>query len=168
MADPITEMMSEGAPAISFKDESMNGRWIVGTVVHVEKRQQTDYHTKRPKFYDEEKTRPMWGYVFTLATDTADSTDPDDDGMRRLFTRGGLMGAVIGALKKAGISDTPSALGGKLGVRWNGYGEQKEGAAQPPKKYEAKFAPGDPVSTMTTDPVPPPPSNAEDFGEEPF
>lgn len=146
--DVLTDMLSSGAPAISFADASMMGKWVKGTVTGVEKVQQTDFMTKAPKFYDDEKTRPMWAYVFTLATDEVDLTVEDDDGVRRLYARGQMIGAIKNALKKAGVTDTPSALGGQLAVRWSGNGEA-EGGKNPPKLYESRFKITDATSDLT-------------------
>lgn len=151
MTDVVVDMMSESASAVSFADESMMGKWVVGTITKIEKSQQTVYKSNPPipKFYDEEKTRPMWQYVFTLATD--ERNDDDDDGLRRLFAKGQLLGAVKHVLAKAGVTNTAGALGGMLGVRWSGYGEAKEGFAAP-KQYEARFKPSDAVSDMAAEP----------------
>ena len=152
--DPVKDLMSGGAPAISFADESMLNRWIKGTVTAVEKVQQTDFKTKAAKFYDDEKQRPMWQYVFTLATEDRDPADEDDDGVRRLYARAQMIGAIANALKKAGISDTPSALGGKLAVRWTGYGEKADGGMNPPKLYEARFQATDATADLAAEPAP--------------
>lgn len=159
MTDPLAEMMSEGAPAISFADDAMKGTWVIGLIQKVEKIQQTDFVSKKPKFYDEEKTRPMYQYVFTLGTE--ERKDEDDDGTRRLYARGQMIGAIKNALGKAGVTDTPSALGGKLAVCWTGYGEGKEGL-NPPKLYQARFQATDATSDLANEPVPEPPSPMDD------
>lgn len=168
MSDPIQEMLSAGAPTLSFADASMNGKWVKGRVVMVEKSQQRDMVTKAPKFYDEEKQRPMWQYVITLQTDQVDPGVEDDDGTRRLFAKGQMIGAIAHALKKAGVTDTASAVGGMLAVRWNGNGEGKPGL-NPPKLYEAAYKPGDATADLAAEPeAQPEPVAYDDPDEEPF
>lgn len=171
--DPLAELMSEGAPTISFKDESMRGTWVVGIVKKVEKSQQHDFMTKEPKFFDDQKQRPMWQYVVTIQTD--ERVGEDDDGMRRLFCKGQMIGALKNALAKANVMTTAAALNGKLGIVWYGEGEPSRAGMNPPKLYKAKFEPADATTDLANEPdepdddepskTPPP---ADDFDDSPF
>ena len=170
--DALDFLLSSGAPGISFKDPAMRGKWVAGTILNMEKIQQTDFQSKKPKFYDEEKTQPMWQIVFTLQTDDRDPEIDNDDGIRSLYAKGQMIGAIRTAIKETGHQG--EVVGGKLGIVWYGEGEAKNGL-NPPKQYKAKFAPPsatDAVNDVAETepeadaPVPPPPS--EEFSEEPF
>jgi len=158
-------LLSAGAPSVSFADQSMKGKWVVGTIVSMDLTQQTDFQTKAPKFYDDEKQRPMMQVVFTLQTDERNPEIEDDDGVRRLFAKGQMIGAIKNAIKKAGHAG--DVKGGKLGVCWTGDGEAKNNLA-PPKLYQAKFGP--PEATAVLDQAEPVVDGEDlsDFSEEPF
>lgn len=160
---------SGGAPAVSFKAESMRGQWVHGTILKLEKTQQTDFDTDELLFWDEAKTRPKFQLVFTLQTDQRDPEKDDDDGQRRLFAKFNLLTAIKEAIKETGHQG--EVVGGKLGVVWYGEGE-RVGKKAPPKFYKAKFEPpAATASVMDTDEgdeTPPPAPPQYDPGEEPF
>jgi len=148
-------LSSGGAPSAKFANI---GDTVKGTILSIEKKQQTDPKTLKPKFWDD--GNPMWQHVFTLQTDARDPEIEDDDGKRRLFVAGStdpekksLKSAVTVAMQKAGAK--PGMLiGGKLAVKFTGERASTVRGFAPAKEYEAKFE----------KPVP-----SDDFGdEEPF
>lgn len=166
--DALNYLLSSGAPSISFADKSMKGKWVVGTVVSMELTQQTEFGSDTLKWYDEAKTRPMMQVVFTLQTDERNPADENDDGMRRLFAKGNMVGAIKHAIKKSGYAG--DVTGGKLGICWTGEGEAKKGMA-PPKLYAAKFAPPEATAVLDQAEPEPPMVDGEDLSEydkEPF
>lgn len=157
--DEAHKMLREeaaGPPSVSFKPESMRGQWVHGTILKLEKKQQTDFETDELLWWDEAETKPKWELVFTLQTE--ERKDDEDDGQRRLFAKFKLLAAIKDAIKETEYEG--EVIGGKLGVVWYGEGEAV-GKKNPPKLYKAKFSP--PVATaavMDTDDGEPEPAAA--------
>jgi hypothetical protein len=81
----------------SFKFQKI-GDEVSGFIVHQEVRQETEFNTNKPKFWDD--GRPKMQLVVTLRTNNRES--PDDDGLRRWFIKGKSMtDAVRDALRTA-------------------------------------------------------------------
>lgn len=117
-----------GAP--SFKFEAV-GDTARGKVISAEKRQQTDYGTGAPKFYD--NGDPMWEVVITIDTG---AEDENGEASRRIFARGQLLKAVREALKEAGAK---LEAGGELVARYTGDGEPPKKGFNAPKLFKAKY-----------------------------
>jgi hypothetical protein len=77
--------------------------------------------------------------VFTIETDERDASKPDDDGVRRIFAKGGMLTAVRDAIRKTG--HTGDFVGGTLAVKYSGNGTAKQAGFNPPKEYQAIFTP---------------------------
>mgnify|MGYP000676876507 CR=1 FL=1 len=122
--DPNSWLMSGGVPAAKFE---AHGDTIKGTITEApELRQQTDFDTGAPKFWDDGK--PMMQLVITLATDDRDPATPDDDGTRRLYVKGKLQQAIAAAIRKAEANGL--AVGGVLTVAYVGDDEPKKRGAR--------------------------------------
>jgi hypothetical protein len=125
--DALDYLSRDSAPAAKFETI---GDTVKGKVLSAEKRQQTDYGTGAPKFYD--NGDPMWEVVITIASADAD----DDDNRRRIFARGALLKAVREALKEA---ESKLEVGGELTVRYTADGEPPKKGFNAPKLFKAKY-----------------------------
>ena len=130
-------LYASGAPTAKFKSI---GDFVKGVVcAKPETKQSTDIDGK-PKFYDD--GQPMWDVIITLQTDERDDAISDDDGRRRVYVSGKMLGAVKAALREAGARG--SIEGGTLVIRYVGDGEATRKGYNAPKLYEAKFKVGKP------------------------
>ena len=122
-----------GAPAVKFDHP---GDSVTGTIVNIEKRQQTDFKTREKLTWDD--GTPRFQLATTLRTK---SDDDDDDGLRRVYIKGAMVGAVAKALQDAGerVEDGLS-VGATLTVVFTGLGESRNGL-NPPKLFAAKYSP---------------------------
>jgi hypothetical protein len=77
--------------------------------------------------------------VVQLQTEEHDPADPDDDGIRGLYIKSGMLNAVREAVRKAGAKGLE--VGGVLTVQYVGDGERKNKAFDPPKLYTATYVP---------------------------
>lgn len=135
MTSDLNDLLgSGGAPAFKFQTI---GDTIRGTIVSTETRQQRDYATGDLKFWDDGK--PMMEAVITLQTDLRDPTIQDDDGQRRIFVRGRLLGALRDARTAAKVDRID--VGGTLAVRYTGDGEPPKPGFRPPKLFTAEYRP---------------------------
>lgn len=127
--NPDDFLMGSGVRSAAFK---VAGAKCEGKVVGREVRQQTDFDSGAPLFWDDGKPRQQ--LVITLQTE--ESEDDDDDGLRKLYAKGNMLSAVRSAVAKAG--ERSLAVGGWLTVTYTGDGEKpKKGFA--PKLYDAKW-----------------------------
>lgn len=67
----------------------------------------------------------------------------DDDNVRYLFCAGGIFTAVKNAMRESGAKMAP---GGVLDIEFTGVGKASQKGWNPPKKYTAKYTPGEPVA----------------------
>lgn len=132
-------LMGGGAPVAKFPTV---GTKVVGTVLSYERTQQRDLKTKELKTWQDGS--PMYQVVFTLQTDENDPEIPNDNGKRRVFVKGNMVGAVREAVRVVGHEGP--LTGGKLALKFVGEGEQTNPAFSPPKLFQAQFAPGEPVA----------------------
>ena len=86
-ADPNAFLMGGGAKSAKFDNE---GDKVVGTILDMQVKQQTDIKTGAPRTWD--NGDPMMQLVVTLQTDARD--DEDDDGQRTLYVKGQMQRAV--------------------------------------------------------------------------
>ena len=131
--DADSFLMGTGGKAAKFEKP---GDQVWGVVMDSQMRQQTDFKTKAKKFWDD--GNPMMELIVTLLSEERDESDPDDDGLRRVYVRGQMQRAVADAVRKAGAPGIRD--GGKLFVRYTGDGEAK-GGLNAPKLYFAKYEP---------------------------
>jgi hypothetical protein len=76
------------------KDPSCMRRWRGGQIINPPRREQCrvyqqDGSTGPLAYWDEEKTRPKWQLIVTVASDERDATDPSDTGHRSLYIKEG-------------------------------------------------------------------------------
>lgn len=138
-----------GAPSFDFEKKIGNG--VIGTIVKMEKVQQTKQGDPDTKlWFDKEQTRPRMQLNVTLQTDLRDwkgckvPTDAEgndkpaseDDGTRRVYLKFKSQEAVGEALRKAG-EKTPK-LGGRLGLKLSGIQPNPTGSGSI-HLYEAMY-----------------------------
>lgn len=144
-----------GGGAKSWSAEAI-GEKISGTIISAERRQQRAFDGHAPLTWDDGSPR-MLTYI-ELQTDQRDPENPDDDGVRALYAKGGnfepkegsgaaLERAIVDAVRKAGASSIDA--GGKLQVVLTGFGKATTRGYQPPKLYTAKY--DAPTSSVSLD-----------------
>jgi hypothetical protein len=112
------------------------GDTVTGTItVTPELRQQTDFATKKPQFWDDGE--PKMQVVVNLATDQRDPSVDDDDGQRNIYIKGQMQQATRDALKAAGAKGLE--VGGTLTVAF--IGTEPTNAGSPKKLYAVSYVP---------------------------
>ena len=134
-------LFAGGARAAKF--ESI-GDTVEGTITDADVTQQTDMETGTPLTWPDGNKKMQ--LVVTLQTD--EKADPDDDGLRRLFAKGGkyeaeqgtgssLKDAIADAVRKAGCREL--LQGGRLKVGHTGLGKRTNRGYSPPKLFRATY-----------------------------
>ena len=136
MSDDMgTEAFTEsGGASAKFTEK---GKWVVGTITAVSERQETDFATKKPLWWDDKQERPKMQMVVTLATDERNPEVADDDGVRVVYCKIGQKRAIGEAIKQTGYQGP--MVGAKLGIVW--YEDEDTGKGFPLKLWRAKFEP---------------------------
>ncbi|HEU0067824.1 MAG TPA: hypothetical protein VFQ26_01005 [Nitrospiraceae bacterium] len=143
MSDVNDFLFSGGAKSFPFENI---GDVVRGTITHMEKRQQTGLEDNKPLFWDDGSPRML--AVFTLQTALRD--DPDDDGLRSIYAKGGryeiaegegmsMKDAIAQAVRDAKAKTVE--LGDELAVGFTGRAKAKKGYTAA-KLYAASFRKG--------------------------
>ena len=130
-----------GGSAAKFEEI---GDEVVGVITECIVGQQTDMETGAPLTWSDGSPRKQ--LVITLTTD--ERTGDEDDGMRRVYAKGGnyevatgtgtaMKNAIADAVKKAGASSIEE--GGKLRVAFTGMGKKTNRGFSAPKLYRATY-----------------------------
>ncbi len=135
-------LMGSGGRSAVFKQ---HGDDVDGFIVSSETRQQTDFDSNQPLFWDDGKARMQ--LVVTLQVNV-EPEDEDDDLIRRLYIRGQMTQAVRKAVLDAG--EKGLATDGRLFVRYVSDDEPKRRGMSGAKQYVARYSP--PVATVPDDP----------------
>jgi hypothetical protein len=152
MSNDDVNRFLQGGEGKSFPFENI-GDTVSGIVKSFDMRQQTDFDTGKPSFWDDGKPKMM--LVVNLQTEL--QTEDDDDGVRVIYARGGnfqvasgkgtaMSVAIRDAMKRAGASEFVD--GAKLTIQHSGLAVPK-GRFQPAKLYTATYQP--PVNRMSVD-----------------
>lgn len=132
-----------GGKAASFENI---GDKVSGTITNVELQQQTDLEENKPLFWDNGQPRMI--LVITLETDLRD--DEEDDGIRRLYAKGGKFETETGSGKamKDAIADAVKAAGaksidegGQLAIGHTGLAKKKTRGHNAAKLFTAQYKP---------------------------
>jgi hypothetical protein len=134
--DINNDLTAAGAPAVKFPAV---GTTFTGVLINGEKRQSRDYETGEPEFWKD--GNPKYEYVLLME-------DQNSGENVRLFARGLLWKAVLGAVKDA---DGQLIPGGTLTVKYTGDGESTNPRLSPPKLYSAKWVPPAPSAVINID-----------------
>jgi len=161
MSEAMDFLMGSGGTSASFAGTppiTHNGKVVAESL-----QQQRDLQTGEKKFWDDEKTEPMMQLVITIDTGVIDPEIEDDDGVRKIYAKAQMLGAIRDAVKKSGHKGK-SLIGGNLAVKYVRDGETKKRGFNPPKIYAALYEPPTAVDSLTEA------LGAEvyDDGEEPF
>jgi len=161
MSEAMDFLMGSGGTSASFAGTPPITH--KGKVVAESLQQQRDLQTGEKKFWDDEKTEPMMQLVITIDTGVIDPEIEDDDGVRKIYAKAQMLGAIRDAVKKSGHKGK-SLIGGNLAVKYVRDGETKKRGFNPPKIYAALYEPPTAVDSLTGA------LGAEvyDDGEEPF
>lgn len=121
------------------------GDTVEGDITDAVVNQQTDMETQAPLTWSDGS--PRMQLVVTLQTDDKSA---DDDGLRRIFAKGGkyevdsgtgtsMKDAIGDAIKKAGAKSLD--VGGRLKVGYTGVGKKTNRGFSAPKLYRATYSP---------------------------
>lgn len=143
MSDEINDFLM-GGTGKAF-DFGAIGDTVKGVIVDMKKRQQTDFQTGAPLFWNDGSPKMM--LMISLQTDIQDSED--DEGIRNVYLRGGNFTALKGkgtsslvavkdAVKKSG---KPIEIGGTLTLQYSGEGPAPAKGMNPSKLYTASYQP---------------------------
>lgn len=160
MSNPLDDLMSTGVPSATFPEI---GTVVEGIVLKLEKTQQRDMDSGKPKFWED--GNPMTQFVFTLRTELRDASLDHDDGIRKLYAKAQMERAIRDAIRKSGHKG--DIEGGTLAVKYVRDDVPKTRGFNPPKVYAAKFDP--PTQTEQFDADAGPDQQGEPWtDEEPF
>ena len=155
-ADPNAFLMGSGGRSAKFeqhKDE------VDGTIVSTEMRQQTDFKSGKPKFWDDGNA--MMQLVVTLKIE-GPGVDDEDDLLRKLYVKSQMQAAVKDAVLEVG--EDGLANGGRLFVRYVSDKDPTGPGLSGAKQYIAKYqAPTTPVAVDQPDGDEPPPFDDSDL-----
>lgn len=128
-------LMGGGVKSAAFPDQQF-GTTVGGMVVRdPQARQQTDFDTGKPKFYDDGK--PAMQTVVHVQTAERDPADPTDDGVRAFYIKGQMTDAVRSAVRAA--RERGVKTGGQLFVTYVRDEPNSRGRGKPKKIYEARY-----------------------------
>lgn len=119
------------------------GDTVEGIITHYEQTQQTHMETQEPLTWPDGS--PRWQLVVTLQTD---ERSDDDDGLRRIFAKGGryevaegvgtsMKDAIADAVKKSGSKEFEE--GAWLKVGYSGVGKKTNRGFSAPKLFRAQY-----------------------------
>ena len=146
--DPDTVLSpSSGAPALNFPEI---GTVHKGRITAKEARQQTDFQTGKPKYWDD--GTPMLEVVVTL--------DLGDEEEGRLFVRGEMLKAVRQALRDANAATLE--VGGTLAVQFSQEEPSTTRGFSPKKLYTAAYKPPTAAAVKAADDLLAPPAVTAD------
>jgi hypothetical protein len=129
---PLSDI--ESAPSAKF---DAIGDKVIGTIVSMNERQQTDQSGK-PLFFDSGDPRMVW--VITLHTDEGEDLAVWAKGGNHKAASGGgeaMLNAIGSAVRTAGANSVD--VGARLAIAYTGIGEQSKPGFNPPKLYSAQY-----------------------------
>lgn len=128
-------LMGGGIKSAAFPDQQYNTTVGGAIVREPQVRQQTDFDSGKPKFYDD--GQPVMQIVVHVQTTLRDPADASDDGVRALYLRGQMQQAVRDAVRAVGAKGLQP--GGELHVTYVRDEPNSRGRGKPKKVYEARY-----------------------------
>jgi hypothetical protein len=135
----IDDFLGGGGPALKFPTVGTTHTLTVTDEPEVT--QQTDFDSGEPLTWPDGK--PRMQMIIHGEVPEGEREDADDDGVRRLFVKSGLVKALRQAMRDAKVK--APAPGGVLTVSYVKDGP-KPARGYPPKVYEASYTPPPPAS----------------------
>jgi len=135
--DPDEFLMGGGGRSATFE----KGDRYEGEILSKSVRQQTDFKTKKPLFWDDGRPREQMVVSIQTDLDEPDEDGGEDDGVRNLYIKYKMKEAVAKAVREAG--EKKLEIGGWLAVECVGTEKPKTRGAQGAKLYEAEYEPPD-------------------------
>ena len=126
-------LMGTGGSTAKFLEK---GDSVEGVIVDMEERQQTDFTSNEPLFWD--TGEPRMQLVITLLTE--EKEDKDDDSLRKLYVKANMKRAVQQAIIASGSRTIKE--GGVLSVTYTGIDKPKRKGLNGAKLYAASYEPG--------------------------
>ena len=134
-----------GGGGVAFKWDNL-GDTASGVITDASISQQTSLDDNTPLTWSDGS--PRMQLVITIATD--EHTDENDDGLRRLYAKGGrfeaaegsgssMKDAIADAVRRSGAKTIEE--GGKLTVAYTGVGKKTNRGYNAPKLFKAKYEP---------------------------
>lgn len=134
-APPAANALLMGGGVAAAKFDTI-GTTVGGRIVREpETKQQTDFDSGAPKFYDD--GNPQWQVVVQVQTDLRDPADPNDDGVRAFYLKGQLMQAARDAVKA--VNAPGLEKGGELHVTFVRTEPNSRGRGNDKKVYAARY-----------------------------
>jgi len=141
MSNPTDFLFGGGGKAAKFEEV---GDMVAGEILNVDVTQQTDMDTGTPLTWSD--GRPREQLVIALQTELHE--DDEDDGVRRIYAKGGnyevasgkgkaMKDAIADALRKVGAKSIDE--GGFLRVAYTGVGKKTNRGYSAPKLYTASY-----------------------------
>lgn len=144
-------LMGQGGKAAKFENI---GDEIEGTIISAAKQPSVDPNTGEVKRF--KNNDPMYVYVISLQTGLRDPDDPADEGVRRVYAKGGSEATEKGSPMLVAIRAAVVASGAKkmeegatLKVRFTDT--KSTGKPAPAKLYKAKYTPPAPPAIDEAD-----------------
>lgn len=127
---------SPGGKAVSFNEKGVVFKGVL-LEEPVEKQQTTP--SGELKWFDKEETQPRMQLVFKFQTDERDPEDPEDTGIRSLWTKIEQLRAIKESLKSQGLRRM--AIGGTLELAWTDSRKAEVKGWNPTKLFTARWTP---------------------------
>lgn len=132
------------------------GQYIIGRLLdEVVTRQATDFESGKPKYYDEEESRPVMEHIYDLLLikegppcpkgchycKMSKQRDDEDTGVRRIYANWAQHNAIQQAFRDEQAKKNELFLGGKLMLKYEADDlSKKKGNKAPPKIWAAVYA----------------------------
>lgn len=146
---------TRGSKSVKFHEK---GAGISGILLSAPTEQAvTDINTGKPAYWDDEKTRPKYQWVFELfalkekvckcdewcdgGEKNSEYGSEDDDGVRRMYVSSTQqIRAIANAVRSAGVKSGEPEIGSVLTVQFTGFDKSKQQPGRkPPKVYAAGY-----------------------------
>lgn len=126
----------DGAKAVSFTERN---KVFKGVLMEPPVERQQTAPDGTLKYFDKEEKQPRMQLVFKFQTDERDPLDPQDKGVRSLWTKIEQIRAIREALKSQGL--TRMEVGGTLEIKWHDEIPPKTRGHNATKLFVARWTP---------------------------